>query len=75
MDAIAAIRKEYSLNELGRKNLADNPFAQFDKWWKEAIASNIDEVNAMTLCTSNSQGQPSARVVLLKGYDECGFTF
>ena len=75
MDAIANIRKEYSLKELGRNDLEENPFTQFDKWWKEAMASNIDEVNAMTLCTSNSQGQPAARIVLLKGYDDCGFTF
>lgn len=75
MDSVADIRKEYSLKELGLEDLADTPFVQFDKWWKEAIASNIDEVNAMTLCTCNSQGRPSARIVLLKGYDESGFTF
>ncbi len=75
MNSVADIRKEYSLKELGREDLEKNPFLQFDKWWKEALNSNIDEINAMTLCTSNSQGQPSARIVLLKGYDESGFTF
>ncbi len=75
MNSVADIRKEYSLKELGREDLEENPFLQFDKWWKEALNSNIDEINAMTLCTCNSQGQPSARIVLLKGYDESGFTF
>lgn len=52
-----------------------NPVAQFGKWWDEAINSHIEEVNAMTLATSTVKGKPSARIVLLKGYDDLGFNF
>ena len=52
-----------------------NPFHQFTKWWNEALDSSIDEVNAMTLATADSQGKPTARIVLLKDYDEKGFVF
>lgn len=75
MKSVADIRQEYCLKELGREDLEDNPISQFDKWWKEALDCSIDEINAMTLCTCNSQGQPAARMVLLKGYDESGFSF
>ena len=47
----------------------------FEKWWQEALAADIDEVNAMTLATASIDGVPSARIVLLKGYDEKGFVF
>jgi pyridoxamine 5'-phosphate oxidase len=52
-----------------------DPFHQFSNWWKEAIDSSIDEVNAMTLATADKQGFPTARIVLLKDYDEKGFVF
>jgi pyridoxamine 5'-phosphate oxidase len=48
---------------------------QFDKWWNEAITASIEEVNAMTLATASADGLPSARIVLLKGYDTNGFIF
>lgn len=54
---------------------AQNPIDQFSKWWGEAIASGIDEVNAMTLATASTDGVPSARIVLLKGFDVNGFVF
>ncbi len=72
---IADIRKDYKLQSLSEKDVEANAFKQFDKWWKEAINSKIGEVNAMTLATSASDGIPSARIVLLKGYDEHGFVF
>jgi pyridoxamine 5'-phosphate oxidase len=72
---IADIRKDYKLRSLSEKEAADNAIAQFDKWWQEAIHSEIDEVNAMTLATSSADGIPAARIVLLKGYDERGFVF
>jgi pyridoxamine 5'-phosphate oxidase len=72
---IADIRKEYILEALTEEDTADNPFDQFTKWWHEASSSHIDEVNAMTLATATKEGIPSARVVLLKGYDESGFIF
>ena len=72
---IANIRKDYMLESLSEKDIANNPLQQFEKWWQQSIESNIDEVNAMTLATVNSDGKPSARIVLLKGYDENGFVF
>lgn len=72
---IAAIRKTYSQKTLSENDIDANPFKQFDKWWQEALTSDIDEVNAMTLATSSADGIPSARIVLLKGFSEDGFTF
>jgi pyridoxamine 5'-phosphate oxidase len=73
--AIASIRKDYSQKSLSEENADTNAFRQFDLWWQEAVNSEIDEVNAMTLATASSDGIPSARIVLLKGYDEKGFVF
>ena len=75
MKNIAAIRKDYTLETLDEKMTGDDPFSLFDKWWEQAINSDIDEVNAMTLATVNSHHIPSARIVLLKGYDKNGFVF
>ena len=73
--AIADIRKDYTLKSLGEADVANNPFDQFTIWWNEAIASNIDEVNAMTLATVSKDLKPTARIVLLKDYNTVGFTF
>lgn len=75
MNPIADIRQDYKLNSLLEVDIASNPFTQFTKWWNEALASKIEEVNAMTLATVNAEGRPSARVVLLKGMSENGFEF
>lgn len=72
---IADIRKDYRLQSLLEKDVDPNAMKQFDTWWQEAIHSAIDEVNAMTLATASADGVPSARIVLLKGYDEKGFVF
>jgi pyridoxamine 5'-phosphate oxidase len=74
-DGIAGIRKDYSKKTLSEKEVKTDPIQQFDQWWKEAVASGIDEVNAMTLATASADGLPSARIVLLKGYSEKGFIF
>ncbi len=73
--AIADIRKDYKLKSLSEKEVSNNPYDQFGIWWKEAIESNLDEVNAMTLSTCSKEGRPSSRIMLLKGYDEKGFVF
>lgn len=73
--SIAAIRKDYQLQSLSEKDAQTDPMKQFDTWWQEAIKSEIDEVNAMTLATASADGVPAARIVLLKGYDEQGFVF
>lgn len=75
MSSIAEIRKDYSLKELNESDALPNPMRQFDRWWKEALTSEISEVNAMTLATASADGLPSARIVLLKGYDDNGFLF
>jgi pyridoxamine 5'-phosphate oxidase len=72
---IADIRKEYKLRTLSEKDVHPDPFKQFDKWWKEAIHSSLEEVNAMTLATASADGMPDGRIVLLKGFGENGFTF
>lgn len=72
---ISNIRKEYSLQSLSEKEVDINPIRQFENWWEDAIRSEVDEVNAMTLATASSNGLPSARIVLLKGFSEKGFVF
>ena len=72
---IADIRRDYSLHSLNESDIASNPIQQFTKWWNDALASEVLEVNAMTLATSTKSGKPSARIVLLKGFDEKGFVF
>ncbi len=75
MNNIADIRKDYRLQTLEEANVDINPIKQFTAWWQDAINSSIDEVNAFTLATATPAGKPSARIVLLKGYDEYGFVF
>ena len=75
MTAIADIRKDYKLQTLNETDIESNAINQFSKWWNDAINSEIDEVNAMTLVTATKEGKPSARIVLLKGFDERGFVF
>lgn len=75
MNSIADIRKDYKLRSFAEDEAAENPFEQFTNWFKEAVESNIDEVNAMTLATVNAEGKPSARIVLLKGMSEEGYQF
>jgi pyridoxamine 5'-phosphate oxidase len=75
MASMADIRKEYKLKTLSEKDILRNPFAQFENWWQEALVSGIEDANAMTLATASSDGIPSARIVLLKGFTETGFQF
>lgn len=72
---IADIRNDYRLSTLDEKDIATNPIEQFTRWWHDALNSKVIEVNAMTLATSSKDGKPSARIVLLKDYDERGFVF
>ena len=73
--SIANIRKDYKLHSLDESTADNDPYKQFSNWWNEALNSQITEVNAMTLATVNKEGWPSARIVLLKGFDENGFVF
>ena len=75
MSSIADIRRDYQLQSLLESDIEKNPIDQFSKWWNQAIESQIDEVNAMTLATVDANHKPSARIVLLKDFDENGFVF
>ena len=73
--SIADIRKDYTLKTLDEKDVLHHPFQQFEQWWNETISSDIDEANAMILSTINHLNKPTSRTVLLKGFDEEGFSF
>ncbi len=75
MSNISDIRKDYSLQTLSESDVQSDPMQQFDRWWQEALKSEIEEVNAMTLATASKTGRPSARIVLLKGVEQNGFVF
>ena len=72
---IADIRRDYSHKNLSENDVDENAIKQFEKWWDEAVDSKIDEVNAMTLATASLDALPSARIVLLKEFNEKGFVF
>src|SRR5579883_1244531 len=72
---LADQRKDYSLAGLSEKDLARDPFRQFERWFQEAEAARLVEPNAMVLATSTKDGRPSTRVVLLKAVDGRGFVF
>ena len=73
--SIADLRKEYTLQGLSETDSHPNPFEQFTLWFDQAVAANLPEPNAMTLATATPDGKPSARMVLLKDYNERGFVF
>ena len=72
---LADLRREYTLAGLRRADLDPDPIAQFQKWFTQAMQAEIVEPNAMTLATVSADGQPSTRIVLLKGVDARGFSF
>lgn len=72
---IADIRIDYQMHSLMETDVADDPFIQFNNWWDDAVKSEIDEINAMTLATASANGIPSARIVLLKSVSHEGFVF
>ena len=73
--SIADLRREYARARLDEKDVSRDPIAEFARWFAEAQAAAAEEPNAMTLATATPDGRPSARVVLLKGFDERGFVF
>ncbi|MGY6269916.1 pyridoxamine 5'-phosphate oxidase [Achromobacter denitrificans] len=73
--SVSDLRQSYDKNVLLESQASASPFAQFTLWFDEALASKVPEPNAMTLATVDAGGQPSARIVLIKGFDERGFTF
>ncbi|TDQ12088.1 pyridoxamine 5'-phosphate oxidase [Pedobacter metabolipauper] len=69
------LRQDYRSAQLSEEDVNTDPIQQFKKWFTEALDAKLYEPNVMTLATANSDGKPSARVVLLKGFDENGFVF
>lgn len=71
---IANLRKDYTKASLDVVDVEADPFRQFDQWLRQAVDARLPEPTAMTLATVDQAGQPSARIVLLKGADASGFT-
>jgi pyridoxamine 5'-phosphate oxidase len=74
-ETIQNLRQDYKSAELSEQDVVKNPIAQFEKWFADAIEAQIYEPNVMTLATADKSGRPNARIVLLKGVDEQGFSF
>ena len=74
-EKIRQLRQEYRRAGLDEADAAADPFAQFARWFAEAIGGELREPNAMTVATATPDGVPSARIVLLKSWDEQGFVF
>ena len=72
---VTDLRKEYARAGLTESGADPDPVEQFRRWFEEALAADLHEPNAMTLATAAPGGRPSARIVLLKGFDERGFVF
>ncbi len=71
----ASSRYDHAAGGLHRRDLDPDPVKQFANWFTAAIEAQIRDVNAMTLATATGEGRPSARIVLLKGFDQDGFVF
>jgi pyridoxamine 5'-phosphate oxidase len=71
--AIADLRKDYQLQALLESDINPDPFIQFGTWFDAAVAAELPEPNAMTIATATPDGIPSARIVLLKDFDDRGF--
>ncbi|NNE34304.1 MAG: pyridoxamine 5'-phosphate oxidase [Rhodothermales bacterium] len=74
-ERIEDLRKEYTKAELDLTGVRQDPIEQFGIWFDEAGRAAVVEPNAMVLCTVSGQGKPSSRVVLLKGFNDTGFSF
>ena len=75
MNPLSDLRREYASHALDEKDAHADPIQQFTIWFDEALKSQLIDANAMTLATASAKGEPSARIVLLKGADEDGFVF
>ena len=75
MSTLADLRQEYAQHTLDITHVADDPIAQFQTWFDEALDAEVAEPNAMTLATAAPDARPAARIVLLKGVDDRGFVF
>ncbi len=72
---IEDIRRDYKLSELSEQSIHHNPFQQFQLWMSDALSAAIQDATAMSLVSIDTDGFPQSRIVLLKDFDERGFTF
>ena len=72
---LAQLRRDYARARLDEADVSHDPFVEFARWFAEAQDAKVPEPTAMTLATSTPDGHPSARIVLLKGFDQRGFVF
>lgn len=72
---LAAMRIDYVQSLLSEEQVLRDPVAQFEKWFDEALKAQVSEPNAMSLSTVSAEGKPSSRIVLIKQFDERGFTW
>jgi pyridoxamine 5'-phosphate oxidase len=73
--SVADLRREYARTRLDEAHVSPDPITEFARWFEEAVKAEVQEPNAMTLATASPDGTPSARIVLLKGFDQHGFVF
>jgi pyridoxamine 5'-phosphate oxidase len=69
------IRRNFSGNPLRSSSVKEDPIEQFQIWLEEAVNSQLIDPNAMSITTVNENGQPSTRIVYLRGINEKGFVF
>ena len=74
-DAVADLRKDYGQASLNEDEVLDDPMLQFTRWFEQAIKAEVNEPNAMNVATVAENGRPSSRIVLVKQFDERGFTW
>lgn len=72
---LADLRRDYAGSSLQEADVDADPIVQFTRWFEQALAAEVPEPNAMTVATATRDGVPSARIVLLKGFDARGFVF
>ncbi len=72
---INTLRHDFAKETLDEANVNSNPILQFEKWFNEAVDADVNEPNAMTVCTTTKEGKPSARIILLRNFNENGFVF
>ena len=74
-DAVADLRKDYGQASLNETDVLDDPMLQFTQWFEQALKAEVNEPNAMSVSTVAANGRPSSRIVLVKQFDERGFTW
>ncbi|MDF2436223.1 MAG: Pyridoxine 5-phosphate oxidase [Bacteroidota bacterium] len=72
---INTLRHDFSKQSLTESDAHSNPIDQFSQWFHEAVDAKVNEPNAMTLCTVSAECKPSARILLLRNFNEKGFVF